>query len=425
MKVLAAVVVPSHLSVSGAARAAESLSTALAGHCDIALATMIAGGDRPASGNGPLARIPTRTWLPPGLGLSRVPNRFRTLFYRSDIDRHIRAQSYDLVHLHNPMPALEMRRIARACRARGIPYVVSTHGFNEVTNGLRIYGFNRWQKIVWQKLVVDPVREVVAHAAEVFALSPDDIDLLRQLGQRTDNVTIVSNGVPMPAPGDAAADDRLLQRFGLRPRGAGSPPTLLFLANHTPNKGLPVLLEACRRLEQPFQLILGGEQRDGVAYAEHIAACRPGQAIAVTGRLSDAEAAACFRRADIFVFPTLADTFPLVVLEAMAAGLPVVASRVGGIPHQIGSEHGLLVEPGDPAALAAALDALIADPARAARLGAAGRARAQAEFTWERAAEIAFSGYEAVLARTSAVRGSAARPAPASPILAGVTARPR
>ncbi|RYE83283.1 MAG: glycosyltransferase family 1 protein, partial [Hyphomicrobiales bacterium] len=95
MKVLAAVVVPSHLSVSGAARAAESLSTALAGHCDIALATMIGGGDRPVCGDGPLVRVPTRTWLPPGLGLSHMPNRFRTLFYRSDISRHIRAQSYD------------------------------------------------------------------------------------------------------------------------------------------------------------------------------------------------------------------------------------------------------------------------------------------------------------------------------------------
>ncbi|RYI99504.1 MAG: glycosyltransferase family 1 protein, partial [Acetobacteraceae bacterium] len=94
-------------------------------------------------------------------------------------------------------------------------------------------------------------------------------------------------------------------------------------------------------------------------------------------------------------------------------------------PHQIGREHGLLVEPGDPAALAAALEALLADPARAARLGAAGRARAQAEFTWERAAEIAFSGYEAVLARTPAVRGTRAGPAQASPVLAGVTARPR
>ncbi|KQT50682.1 hypothetical protein ASG43_05190 [Aureimonas sp. Leaf454] len=401
MKVLAAVVVPPHLTVSGAARAAESLSLALARHCDMTLATMIAGGDAPVVGAGDLARVPVRTWLPPGLGHPAVPNRFRTLFYRSDMSQRVGSRRYDLVHLHNPMPALEMRRIARTCRRLAIPYVVSTHGFNEVVNGLRIYGFNAWQRLAWRQLVIEPVREVVAHAARIFALSPDDIGLLQALGQRTDRVTVVSNGVPSPEPGHDEEDARLLARLGVEGRTAGGPPTLLFLANHTPNKGLPVLIEACRDIREPFQLIVGGERRDGVAYDSFQAACRDGQRVVVTGRLTDAEAAACFRRADIFVFPTLADTFPLVVLEAMAAGLAVVASRVGGIPHQIGPDEGVLVEAGRPAALAEALGSLLRDPDRARRLGETGRRRARTTFTWESAAKIAMSGYAAVLAEAA------------------------
>ena len=84
----------------------------------------------------------------------------------------------------------------------------------------------------------------------------------------------------------------------------------------------------------------------------------------VTGRLSDAEVGALMRRADLFVFPTLADTLPLVVFEAMAQAVPVLASAVGGIPYQIDPGCGQLVPPNDAAALAAAIERLVQDRAR-------------------------------------------------------------
>jgi glycosyltransferase involved in cell wall biosynthesis len=72
------------------------------------------------------------------------------------------------------------------------------------------------------------------------------------------------------------------------------------------------------------------------------------------------------------------------VLEALASGTPVVASRVGGIPEQLTEETGVLVPPGDPAALAAAVESLLADPERRRRMAAAAAAHARKCFSLER-----------------------------------------
>jgi len=97
-----------------------------------------------------------------------------------------------------------------------------------------------------------------------------------------------------------------------------------------------------------------------------------------------AEVAGWLRRADLYVHPSRADTFPSGVLEALACGTPVVASRVGGIPEQLTDETGVLVEPRNPAALAAAIDALLDDPDRRTRMGQAAAADARARFSLDR-----------------------------------------
>jgi starch synthase len=92
--------------------------------------------------------------------------------------------------------------------------------------------------------------------------------------------------------------------------------------------------------------------------------------------------------ATVFVCPSLYEPLGIVNLEAMACGAPVVGSRVGGIPEVVADGRtGLLIEPDDPAALAGAINALIADPARAAAMGQRGRQRAATEFSWATVAE--------------------------------------
>jgi glycosyltransferase involved in cell wall biosynthesis len=101
---------------------------------------------------------------------------------------------------------------------------------------------------------------------------------------------------------------------------------------------------------------------------------------------------------DVLVLPSLWEGFGLVLLEAMAAGRPVVASRVGPIPEVVlHGETGLLVEPGEPEPLAAALIELLEHPTLAARLGAAGRRRVREHFTLDRMVAETEALYEEVL----------------------------
>jgi glycosyltransferase involved in cell wall biosynthesis len=101
---------------------------------------------------------------------------------------------------------------------------------------------------------------------------------------------------------------------------------------------------------------------------------------------------------DLLVVPSRSEGSPLVVLEAMEAGLPVVATRVGGIPEQIGHEReGLLVPPDNAEALAAAVLRLLDDPALAARLGRAGQTRVWREFRYDRMLEQIEGCYRAAL----------------------------
>jgi glycosyltransferase involved in cell wall biosynthesis len=107
------------------------------------------------------------------------------------------------------------------------------------------------------------------------------------------------------------------------------------------------------------------------------------------------------RSLDVLVVPSRTEGSPLVTLEAMAAGVPVLASAVGGVPDQIRHEsEGLLVPPGDPVALSDALLRLLEDPGFARALGEAGRLRAATEF-----------GYPTMLRRIEAVyRAALGRP---------------
>jgi glycosyltransferase involved in cell wall biosynthesis len=126
----------------------------------------------------------------------------------------------------------------------------------------------------------------------------------------------------------------------------------------------------------------------------------PGGAIIFTGTRNDV--AHLLSAMDLFVLPSLNEALPIVVLEAMAAGLPVIATRVGGVPEIVDHEKtGLLVEPGSEGALYSALEHLICDADLREHLARAGRARVASDFTIERMVERIEGLYEELLTKLS------------------------
>ena len=138
-------------------------------------------------------------------------------------------------------------------------------------------------------------------------------------------------------------------------------------------------------------LVVGGER----PWAERVMADARGQGVLHRSGIDPYEELAEW---DVFVLPSRMDPCPLAVLEAMATGLPVVATRVGGIPEEVGDDAGLLVEPEDVRGLAAAVLRLAGDPGLRARLGAPGRERVEGLFTLERQADGIDAAYRAALA---------------------------
>jgi glycosyltransferase involved in cell wall biosynthesis len=164
-------------------------------------------------------------------------------------------------------------------------------------------------------------------------------------------------------------------------------PLLLAVCRLEPQKGVDVAIRALREIPKAQLVVLGeGPQRGEL---ERLADDR----VHLLGRVPDV--AAWLRRADVLVHPVRWEGFGLALLEAMLASLPVVASRVSSIPEiVVDDETGLLVEPDDAAALAAALNRVLEDPQG---YGAAGQARAQQEFSVARMADRTLALYESVL----------------------------
>ena len=164
---------------------------------------------------------------------------------------------------------------------------------------------------------------------------------------------------------------------------------IVFVGRPEPRKGLSVLLRAFERLPAGATLDLVGVSPDEVA---------PRDRLRAHGRVSDGERARLLAEADVLCAPSLGgESFGVVLVEGMAAGLPVVATLIPGYAAVVPPDAGRLVPPGDDAALAGALAELLADSALRARLGEAGR-REAARYDWGRVGDEIASVYAEVLA---------------------------
>lgn len=188
-------------------------------------------------------------------------------------------------------------------------------------------------------------------------------------------------GVPRERIVVAPLGRRLPAATGKRPPIDG--PYLLYVGAITPRKGLGTLAIALQRLGSriPPLLVVGPDGVRAVAVRAQVASLGLGDRLRFLGRVPDDELATLLHHATLLCHPSEAEGFGIPVLEAMGAGTPVIAGDIPSV-REIGGDAVVLVPPRDADALAAAIEALVTDPAERTRLQAAGRRRAE-PFTWE------------------------------------------
>ncbi|MDQ6908756.1 MAG: glycosyltransferase family 4 protein [Chloroflexota bacterium] len=248
--------------------------------------------------------------------------------------------------------------------------LLNPHGMEEFS----AYGLKRALLAPQRSLV----RTAARHADRTIALDAILVpDVMRNLGLPRERIAIVPNGI------DVERVDRLV---GTVVPPTDGPPVIVSLARIEPNKGLDVLAAALGIVRE--QLPAGWKWLhigDGAARPQVEAAIERagiGGHATLLGRLPDAALHRTLAAATLFVHPTRYEGSPLVMLEAMAHRLPIVASAVGGIPDKvIPGETGWLVPPDDPAALGAAICSALGQPPAILRaVGERGRARVVAHF---------------------------------------------
>lgn len=338
------------LDVGGAERQVVDLAVALRrkGY-EVTVACSVAGD---LSGVLEKAGIPTRPLL------DRLVKRRLSLAYAWRLRRLLRRERFDLVHAH-----VYASTAAAAIATLGTsPPLVITEHTEASWQDWRARRVNRW---------------VYRRAKHIMAVSiPIRRRLIERDGVPPGLITVVPNAV-VPAP-EVHPDAPLALPAGLHER-----PLVGVVARLQLEKGVANFLKAAARVAPLFpeaHFVIAGDgplRQELVALTEDLGLR---SRVHFLGFRSDASV--LMRSLDVLVVPSLTEGSPLVTLEAMAAGVPVVASAVGGIPDQVRHDkEGLLIPPGDTDALGDALLDLLRDPARARRLGEAGRRRATSEFS--------------------------------------------
>jgi len=202
-----------------------------------------------------------------------------------------------------------------------------------------------------------------------------------------DRLHVVHCGIPLEQFTNSQSKDA----------GQGAP-SILFLGRLVPEKGQAVLLQAVARLAERghiVNLILagGGPSRVGLErLAERLGI---GSRSAFPGAVGQEEIHALYADASIFCVPSFAEGVPGVLMEAMAMRLPVVSTRIAGIPELVDDgETGLLVSPGRPDELADALERLLKDPSLCSRMGSRAREKVIREFNTDRSAEQLYARFK-------------------------------
>jgi len=396
MRVLAVIVTSPNYSVSGAVTAAKNLSKPTSDLCDMHLAIMGHENFDETNGRLIIKNFKCRNKIP--LPVHSIPNQLKNSFWTSDIDKYIKEFRPDIVHFHNPVPPLALWRLAKVCIENKIPYVISSHGFVEMFDFKKSYNIGFLKSLAINSMILKPFFKTLRNAESIFLLSPNEDEILKRNIDFNKNITVVPNGYDKIY--EKNADEKVIADCKAKFNILDHKPTFLYIGNHTFNKGIDILLNSLRYIKEDCQIIIGGKIRSNEEHNTLIDNCdllTDENRFIFTDFLSEEQAIALYHMSDCFVFPTRADTFPLVILEAMISRLPIISTKVGGIPYQVDSNCGILVDPESPEQLALAIGKLIRSPSDMKQMGNNAKKRVMNKFTWEKSAKIAIEAYAEIL----------------------------
>jgi glycogen synthase len=295
-----------------------------------------------------------------------------------------RVHRYDAVHVFFSLPTGALLPFAGL---GGVPVIVSLRGSD-------VPGYDPYNiPLHWAHRLLAPLTRWIWRRADRV------VPVCESLGRLTSGTCpglryhVIPNGV-----------DLGLFYPSQDPVRAAGPTRCLAVARLVERKGLGDLIRAFALLPRGrFQLEIVGKGRDERRLRQLATSCGAEEEIRFSGSLNRTEVALRYRQADLFTLPSSAEAFGNVFAEALASGLPIIGSNVGGIPELVQhGVNGLLVAPGDPRALAQAINYLAEDLELRSQMRTRNREKAEAILQWSQVTERYLSLYQEVMGQLPA-----------------------
>lgn len=253
------------------------------------------------------------------------------------------------------------------------PYILTVHGSD-------VFHSNRIPLLPFiTKLALNSAKQVIAVSSSLY-------HGVVQLGVRKDRIIVISNGINLDRffPGEEQREE-----------------TILFVGNITETKGIRYLLEAFPSVLECFpsyRLVLVGDGPQKQEFQNLANTLNISRNVLWTGSQPQGAVASWMRRSKLFILPSLSEGFGVVLVEAMASGLPCIGTSVGGIPEIIVDDGiGVLVPPADPKALSKVINKLLADNQTLVKMGKRAAKYASERYAWPSIVESLLAVYQRAL----------------------------
>lgn len=326
------------------------------------------------------------------LGKTRGPQIRHKIRISPSAIRMVARENPDIIHFQGANEVLQAIMTSYASTFSRSKTVLTAHGLYAQ---VELFRKSRFSRLINEMLLGLALRKV----NHVIALSKLDLKILSHLKISSNKVSMIPNGVNLSKYQTSTRNVQHLPNTN-----SSGAPFILCVTRIREDKGIEFLIEAAsnvisKRPDVKFLLVGNCPEAYAVKLQRLTKRMNVEKNFVFTGYIpheSD-HLLELYRNASVFVLPSPMESLPLVLLEAMAAGLPIVASRVGGIPDLVTPSEGILFAPGDVPELASSLLFLLENDEIRAKLGQNAREKAE-NYSWKRIAQKTVSVYEKLLA---------------------------